>query len=113
MIKTFFIKFILIIKFMLIFIWEILVANIRVAHDVITPYSRARPSVIAVPLDCKTDIEITLLVIIISLTPGTLALEVSDDRKTIYLHAMFGTDKKNLIANIKYLFEKPLMRILK
>ncbi|BCA95789.1 sodium:proton antiporter [Legionella antarctica] len=106
------IKFILIIKFMLIFIWQVLIANLRVAHDVITPRYRANPGVIAIPLDCKTDIEITLLAIIISLTPGTLALDVSTDKKKLYIHAMFITDKDKLIAEIKNHFEKPIMRIL-
>ncbi|WP_131783204.1 Na+/H+ antiporter subunit E [Legionella gresilensis] len=110
--KTLFIKIILIIHFMLVFIWEILVANLRVAYDVITPRYRAKPGVIAIPLDCRTDIEITLLAIVISLTPGTLALDVSTDKKKLYIHAMFIMDKDRLIAEIKNRFEKPIMRIL-
>lgn len=110
--RTLFIKLVLIIKFIPFFIWEILIANLRVAHEVITPRSRAKPGVIAIPLDCKTDNEITLLAIIISLTPGTLAIDVSSDKKKLYIHAMFITDKDILISNIKNHFEKPIMRIL-
>lgn len=105
-------KLILITKFMLIFIWEIFIANLRVAQDVITPRSRAKPGVIAIPLDCQTDIEITLLVIVISLTPGTIVLDLSSDKKKLYIHAMFLTNKAKLIAEIKNTFEKPLIRIL-
>lgn len=110
--KIVFEKFILIIKFILIFLWEIVVANLRVAYDVITPQYHARPGVISIPLDCKNDIEITLLAIIISLTPGTLVLDLSPDKKNLYIHAMFLTDKKKLIKEIKHNFEKPIMRIL-
>lgn len=110
--KTVFIKLILIIKFIPFFIWKILIANLRVAHDVITPRSRAKPGVIAIPLDCNTDLEITLLAIIMSLTPGSLALDVSSDKKKLYIHAMFITDKARLIADIKNHFEKPILRIL-
>lgn len=110
--KTLLVKPIIILKFILIFIYEMLVANIRVAHDVITPGIKARPGVIAVPLDCKSDIEITLFAIVLSLTPGTLALDVSSDKKYLYIHAMFVEDKDRLIANIKNVFENPIVRIL-
>jgi len=110
--KAIFIKLILIIKFILDFIWEILIANLRVAREVITPGYQAKPGVIAIPLDCQTDIEITLLTIVISLTPGTLALDVSSDKKKLFIHAMFITDKDILISEIKNHFEKPILRIL-
>lgn len=107
------IKFLLILKFLLFFIREIIIANLRVAHDVVTPRPRANPGVIAIPLDCNSDLEITLLAIIISLTPGTLALEVSDNKQKLYIHAMFISDKDKLISEIKQHFEAPIMRILR
>ena len=110
--KISFEKIILIINFIVFLLWEIVIANLRVAYDVITPKSRAIPGVISIPLDCKKDIEITLLAIVISLTPGTLALDVSPDKKNLYIHAMFLTDKEKLIKEIKHHFEKPIMRIL-
>lgn len=110
--KTFFIKIFLIIKFMVIFIWEIFIANLRVAYDVITPGLAAKPGVITIPIDCKTDIEITLLVIVISLTPGTLVLDLSPNKEKLYIHAMFLTNKAKLIADIKNTFEKPILKIL-
>lgn len=105
-------KLILFVRFILIFSWEILVANLRVAHDVLTPGFRSKPGVIAIPLNCKRDIEITALAIVLSLTPGTLALDVSPDKKFLYIHAMFILDKEKLIKEIKQHFETPIMRIL-
>lgn len=105
-------KIILIVDFTFIFLWEILVANLRVAYEVLTPQTKARPGVIAIPLDCKNDLEITVLAIIISLTPGTLVLDVSADKKLLFIHAMFITDKTKLIADIKNTFERPVLRIL-
>lgn len=110
--KVLFIKLYLVIQFLIIFIWEVIIANLRVAYDVITPQSRARPGVIAIPLECKTNLEITLLVIVISLTPGTLVLDLSSDKKKLFIHAMFITNKAKLIADIKNTFENPIMRIL-
>ncbi|AAO91081.1 Na+/H+ antiporter subunit E [Coxiella burnetii] len=102
----------LIIKFILFLLWEILIANFRVAHEVLTPHFRARPGVLAIPLDCRTPVEITLFANIISLTPGTLTLDISEDQKTLYVHAMFIDDVDQLKAEIKHKFEKPIMEIL-
>lgn len=110
--KILLMKLFLISRFLLVFIREILLANLRVAYDVITPHSHSRPGVIAIPLSCRNDIEITLFSIIVSLTPGTLALDISPDKRHLYIHAMFIKDKKKLINRIKNNFEKPLLRIL-
>lgn len=72
---------------------EIVVASVRIAADVLTPEHRMRPGVIAYPLDVKTDGEITLLANLISLTPGTLSLDVSEDRSTLYIHVMYIRDR--------------------
>ena len=61
---------------------------VRVARDVLSPRLRVRPGVVAVPLDARTDLEITLFANLVSLTPGTLSLDVSPDRRTLYVHAM-------------------------
>lgn len=72
------------------FIKELFISSIRVAIDVMKPGRFTMQSgVIAIPLDSKTDLEITLLANLISLTPGTLSLDVSDDRSKLYIHAMY------------------------
>jgi multicomponent Na+:H+ antiporter subunit E len=67
---------------------ELVVSSVAVAVDVLRPRMRMVPGVIALPLEARTDGEITVLANLISLTPGTLALEVAPDRRTLYLHAM-------------------------
>jgi multicomponent Na+:H+ antiporter subunit E len=78
--------------FLLWFVRELFVSSFRVAIDVLTPAHRMNPGVIAVPLDVETDAEITLVANTISLTPGTLSLDVSEDRRTLYIHAMYIRD---------------------
>lgn len=102
--------------FFLFFLWELFVANLRVAHDVITPRLRTRPGVVAIALEAQTDVEITLMANLISLTPGTLSLDVSEDRRTLYLHAMFvdeHSDPEGLQRHIKAGFERRLLEILR
>lgn len=88
-------------RFLGFFIKELLLANFKVAFDILTPPWHMKPGVIAMPLDARTEIEITLVANLISLTPGTLSLDVSDDRKVLYIHAMFLEDEEELRRNLK------------
>jgi multicomponent Na+:H+ antiporter subunit E len=97
----------------LFFFWELVLANLRVARDVITPGFNMRPGVVAIPLDAKSDVEITLLANMITLTPGTMSLDVSLDRKTLYIHTLWGEDADSVRSNIKEGFEKRLLEVLR
>lgn len=101
------------ISFIFFFLYELVKANIQVAYDVITPKYYMKPGIIRIPLDAKSDLEITLLANLISLTPGTLSLDVSDDRKVLYVHAMYVNDRDKFIDEIKNGFEKRLLEILR
>jgi multicomponent Na+:H+ antiporter subunit E len=95
------------------FVWELILANIRVAYDVLTPWHILRPGVIAVPLDASTDMEITILSNLITLTPGTLSLDVSVDRKVLYIHAMYIDDVEKTRQKIKNGFEKRVLEVFR
>ncbi|MAN28427.1 MULTISPECIES: Na+/H+ antiporter subunit E [Mesonia] len=101
------------IGFVFFFLWELLKANLQVAYDVITPTFYMTPGIVRVPLEAETNLEITLLANLITLTPGTLSLDVSDDRKVLYVHAMYLKDKQAFIDDIKNGFEKRLLEILR
>lgn len=77
------------ISFLLFFLYELFISSVRVAHDVLTPQHHMKPGVIAIPLDAQTDVEITLFANLVSLTPGTLSLDVSSDRAVLYIHVMY------------------------
>jgi multicomponent Na+:H+ antiporter subunit E len=98
---------------LLYFSWEMVRANLRVAHDVVTPQHHMRPAVVGIPLDAQTDAEITLLANLISLTPGTLSLDVSPDRRTLYVHAMFVDDREQFVRSIKDGFERRLLEVMR
>jgi multicomponent Na+:H+ antiporter subunit E len=100
-----------IISFFIYFLYELIKANIQVAYDVITPTFYMTPGIVSVPLDVTTDLEITILANVISLTPGTLSLDVSDDRKVLYVHSMYIKDREDFIRSIKNGFEKKLLNI--
>ena len=99
--------------FALYFLWELVLANLRVAYDVVTPTHHMRPGVIAIPLDAKTDAEITTLANFITLTPGTLSLDVSEDRKVLYIHAMYIHDREALRREIKSGLERRVLEVMR
>lgn len=98
-------------EFMVYFMWEIIHANLRVAFDVVTPTHYMKPGIIALPLDVKTDIQITLLANLISLTPGSLSLELSTDRSVLYVHAMYIADPEREKQRIKRGLERRLLEL--
>ncbi len=102
-----------VVSFMAFFAWEIIRANLRVAYEVITPGRQIRPGVVAVPLDAKTDIEITLLANLTGMTPGTLSMDVSDDKSVLYMHVMFLDDVEEFRREIKQGFERRLLEVLR
>ena len=91
----------------LLFITELVVSAIRVARLVIRPDLNAhiRPAIIAFPLSVTRDAEITLLANLITLTPGTLSVDVSEDRRFLYIHAIHVTDRDAFIREIASGFE--------
>lgn len=94
------------IKLIVLFHYELIVSSLAVLWDIVTPTHRARPAIIEMPLDVKSDAGILLVTNLISLTPGTLSLDVSEDRKTLSLHAMFADDPDAVCRQLKQGMEK-------
>src|SRR5690606_23960496 len=94
------------------FIKELFLASLKVAYDIITPDFLLKPGMVAFPLSAKTDLEITLLANMVSLTPGTLSMAISEDRKILYIHSLYVTNgRKSVIDEIKNGFEKRILEI--
>ncbi|WP_028671777.1 Na+/H+ antiporter subunit E [Saccharospirillum impatiens] len=99
------------VKYLLMLMGDIIVSNIEVAIQVLGPVRNITPGFIAVPLDISQDLPITLLASSISLTPGTVSLEVSEDKQWLYVHVLNLVDEAGTIANIKQRYESPLREI--
>lgn len=100
-------------EFILYLSWEMILASLRVAWEVMTPELRMHPRVLAVPLTVKTDAEIVLLANLVSLTPGSVSLDISSDRTTLYVHAMFASNEEQARRDIQQGFEYRVIRLLR
>ena len=94
------------------FAWELLRANFRLALDVATPRYHMKPGILALPLDVTRDGEILLLSMLINTTPGSVALDVSPDRKTLYVHVMYIDTPEAARDEIKNGFERRVLGVL-
>jgi multicomponent Na+:H+ antiporter subunit E len=103
----------LVLRFALYVVWELILANVNVAKAVLlTPKDQLKPGIVAIPLDLQTDAEITMLANLITLTPGTLSLDVSDDRKILYVHALdIGGDPEAFRQSTKQGFERAVQEV--
>lgn len=88
-------------KLVFLFLYELVVSSIQVVWDVLTPQHKARPGIIAMPLDAKGEMEVLLVTNLISLTPGTLSLDVTEDCNTLFIHAMFADDPDAIREQMK------------
>jgi multicomponent Na+:H+ antiporter subunit E len=143
-------------SFVVRYIWELFLANLRVAYDVLVPgawpsegkqsidprsiglgapdaagettssiadnlrapltqVSYVCPGVVAIPLDARTDAEITMLANLITLTPGSVSLDVSDDKRFLYVHAMYvdGGDVEAYRRSVKEGLERRVLELLR
>ncbi|MGI6207462.1 MAG: Na+/H+ antiporter subunit E [Anaerolineae bacterium] len=99
--------------FLAFYLAEMVVSNIRVTQVVLQPKPRIRPAVVAVPLDAKSDAEITLLANLITFTPGSLSLDVSSDRKVLYVHGMDVPDRDAFVHYVKDGLERRVIELMR
>lgn len=102
-----------IIGFMLFYMWEMIRSNLQVAYDVMTPKFFMQPGIVKFPMNAKTDFEINMLSTMVALTPGTIAIDVSKDRKVLYIHVMYLKDKDKFIKQLQEVGERRLLEILR
>jgi multicomponent Na+:H+ antiporter subunit E len=100
-------------SFSLFYVKALVLSAWAVAKQVLSPTITARPGVMAVPLTATRDVEIATLANLVTLTPGTMSIDISDDRSTLYVHVMLLDDPDAVMADIKENFEARLLEVLR
>jgi len=93
------------------FLLDLLRANIRMAGIILSPKMKLRPAVIAVPLILKSEPAIILLANLMTLTPGTLTLDISNDRRMLYIHTVYLDDPEAFKQQLLDGYEKRLKEL--
>lgn len=106
--ELYFYKVLIGVRLLVFFLKELLLANLAVLTQVLAVRPNPRSGIIAYPLELRSDILITLLANMITLTPGTLSVEVSPDRRFLFIHVLNIADLEEEKRKIKNGFERYL-----
>lgn len=98
-------------RYILVVLWSIVVANINVARLILGRSDKLQPGFIKLELSLKSPVGISMLSNTISLTPGTVSCDLSGDRRFLLIHALHIDDVDVIISDIKTRFEQPLLEI--
>ncbi len=99
--------------FIILFFYDLLKANYQVTKDVITPNYNMKPGIVKYQMEAKTDFEITMLANMIALTPGTVVIDLSKDKRFMYIHVMYLANKEEFIRRLSNRIEKKLLEIIR
>ncbi len=91
-------------------LWDIVIASVEVARLILSP-RKPRPMFVCYPLELEQPLAISLLASTISLTPGTVSVDVSDDNKILLIHALDAESSEEVINAIRTRYEKPLQEM--
>jgi len=98
-------------KLACLFLKELVMSNFSVLKLIVQPTMPIRPAIFAMPTVLEQDWEITLLSSLITLTPGTVVIDISDDNKTLYIHSIDFDDIDEAINSIRNTFEKAILEV--
>lgn len=94
------------------FLWDLTISSIAVARAVLAPKVAVRPRFVTVPIAVRSDAGVTLVANYITLTPGTLTVDVSPDRGTLLIHDLFAGDSGDgTRAGIRQAIEPRILRV--
>lgn len=100
-----------VVKLFFVFIYELFTSSILVIQQVIRPKINITPGIITLETDLEGDLEVTLLSLLLCLTPGSVVVEVSSDNKLIYIHAMDIPESSDAVFRSQARFEKAIKKV--
>ena len=99
-------------RFIVVVLYDIVVANITVARLILGPAERIQPAFIVMPLALRSELATSLLANTISLTPGTVSTFLSADRRCLIIHCLHTTAPGEVMETIRQRYEQPLKEVL-
>ncbi|MBC1487332.1 Na+/H+ antiporter subunit E [Listeria seeligeri] len=99
------------VKLVFRFIHDLIISTIHVSRIVLKKDMNIRPGIFRYDTTLETDWEVTMLALLITLTPGTLSIDISDDYKSIYVHSLHVPNIEEEIATIRKSYEGAIMEV--
>jgi multicomponent Na+:H+ antiporter subunit E len=98
-------------EFSVFYVFEVVVSNLRVAQDILTPRHRMDPAFVEIELEPMTDWQLTVLANLITMTPGTLSMDIHPETRNLYVHAMYVGDPEEFRKKIKHDYERRILNV--
>lgn len=95
-----------IVTFILFYLSKLVEANLYIAYDILTPRLRIKPGFIKVPLTLKSNFGLLLFSNLLSMTPGSLSIDITDDKKTILVHVLYETTQDDMLKEFNVIQNK-------
>lgn len=96
---------------LIVFLQELLISGIEVAKQILQPRINLTPGIFTLETDLETDVEVTLLAMLITLTPGSVVIEISPDNKTLYIHGLDLPESVDAVNKSKLRFEEKIKKV--
>lgn len=99
------------IKLIFVFFNESIASSVYVISQVIRPKINVTPGIFKMDTELESDLEVTLLALLITLTPGSVVMEVTSDKKTFYIHGLNLPESIDAVVQSKVKFEKAIKEV--
>lgn len=90
-----------IVEFILFYIFKLVQSNLFIAYDILTPKLRTSPDIIEVPIIIKSDLGLLLFSNLVSMTPGTLSIDMNKEKTILEIHVLYNKNKEKVLLEIE------------
>jgi multicomponent Na+:H+ antiporter subunit E len=98
-------RILLVVSFLIFIAWNVIVSNVTLAQIILAKKLKVQSKLILIPLDLKTDLALTFLACLITITPGVISLDLTDDRQMLIVHTLNISDYSTFQVQMKEFFE--------
>lgn len=109
--KRFVVRIFDVMQFIVFYIKELIISSSVLAYDVVRPRKSFKHGIVAVPIDIKSDTALLALINLVSMTPGSLVVDLTRDKKTLYVHSMYLDDAEEFKRKLKHDFERRIKKV--
>ncbi len=100
------IHIILILPFLFYYLKKLILSNVYIAYDLVTPALHTAPGFIEIPLSIHTNYGLLIYSNLISMTPGSLSIEINEEKTKILVHVLYNKNEKKLYNELIVLQER-------
>ncbi|MFZ7944509.1 MULTISPECIES: Na+/H+ antiporter subunit E [Bacillaceae] len=109
--KFYLVTLLAIVQLFFLFLYELFTSCILVIRQILRPKINITPGIFTLETELEGDLEVTLLALLLTLTPGSVVVEISSNSKKFYIHAMDIPESSDAVLLSKNKFEKAIKKV--